>query len=166
MAPVLARGRPLSMVAPPPPVGLPVGLPVAPVGEPVVPVVPPGPIAVVVVVVVVVPLVRAFGRVVAEPGVGAGLVVATGMVELPPGTVVVPPGRVVATGVEVVVVGGGELLQVEAVMIFDCSVTAAVRAKSRPWITAPVFALTAVRARMVPTNTEFVPRVAELPIFQ
>ncbi|MBE1598312.1 hypothetical protein H4687_004441 [Streptomyces stelliscabiei] len=46
------------------------------------------------------------------------------------------------------------------------SVTAAVCASARPWTSAPVFSVMDARAMMVPTKSEFVPRVAELPTFQ
>jgi len=77
--------------------------------------------------------------------------------------------------VEVVLVGDVEVvlvLVVEAteqfgrVMVLLSRVTAPFRASSRPATVAPVLAVIDVRAKMVPTNTEFVPRVAELPTWK
>ena len=45
-------------------------------------------------------------------------------------------------------------------------VTAAVRARARPWTVTPVVTVIEVRARMVPVKSESVPRVAELPTCQ
>jgi len=52
------------------------------------------------------------------------------------------------------------------VMVLLSRVTAPFRASSRPATVAPVLAVIDVRAKMVPTNTEFVPRVAELPTWK
>jgi hypothetical protein len=51
-------------------------------------------------------------------------------------------------------------------MVLVSNVTEPLRASARPLISAPVSAVIDVRARMLPTNTELVPRVAELPICQ
>ena len=59
------------------------------------------------------------------------------------------------------VVSAGEL-----VTLFESRVTAALRAKRRPLIDAPVVAVIDVSARMVPLNDEYVPMVAELPTCQ
>src|SRR2546421_4365885 len=48
----------------------------------------------------------------------------------------------------------------------ESSVTAAVRANSRPSTAAPVVTVMEAKARMFPLNTEVVPRVAELPTCQ
>src|SRR5688572_16940047 len=52
------------------------------------------------------------------------------------------------------------------VMVLESSVTAAVRANSRPSTEAPVVTVIEAKAMMVPLNTEPVPRVAELPTCQ
>lgn len=52
------------------------------------------------------------------------------------------------------------------VMVFLSNVTAALRAKARPCIVALVFKPTEVKAMIVPTNVELVPRVAELETCQ
>src|SRR5207253_11114904 len=52
------------------------------------------------------------------------------------------------------------------VMELESSVTAAVRANSRPSTVAPVVTVMEANARMFPLNTEPVPRVAELPTCQ
>lgn len=49
---------------------------------------------------------------------------------------------------------------------FVSSVTEALRASSRPWTMASVFAVIALRAIIVPTNREPTPSVPELPTFQ
>ncbi len=67
-------------------------------------------------------------------------------------------------GVVVVVVVVPPLAQLEIVL--EARVTAALRASSRPCTEAPVCAVIEVSARTVPTNVEFVPRVAELPTCQ
>ena len=46
------------------------------------------------------------------------------------------------------------------------SVTAPLRARARPSITAPLFSVMDVRARMLPLNWEVVSMVAELPTCQ
>ena len=51
-------------------------------------------------------------------------------------------------------------------MVLESSVTAAVRANSRPSTVAPVVTVIEAKARMFPLNTEPVPRVAELPTCQ
>lgn len=95
------------------------------------------------------------------------------------GVVVAAVGRV-AAGVAVllgvalavgVVVGVAVLVGVTAahtgaVTTLESNVTAPLRANSRPVIDAPVVALTEVNANTVPTNTEFVPNVAEVPTSQ
>ena len=133
--------------APPLPVlvsALPVPVPLAPVPVPVP--VPPGPEPPAVVGVT--------GTVVV---VGGGAVVVVGG-----GAVVVV---VVGATVVVVVVGGGAE-QMGAVMVLVSRVTAAVLASRRPSMVAPVVAVMAVEARIVPMNVEAVPSVAELPTSQ
>ncbi len=51
-------------------------------------------------------------------------------------------------------------------MVLPSSVTAPFRASALPCKSAPVVSVMEVSARMFPLNTEFVPRVAELPICQ
>src|SRR3989442_12369017 len=51
-------------------------------------------------------------------------------------------------------------------MILESSVTAPVRANSRPSTAAPVVTVMEANARMFPLNTEPVPSVAELPTCQ
>ena len=51
-------------------------------------------------------------------------------------------------------------------MTLESSVTAAVRARSRPSTIAPVVTVMEAKARMFPLNTEPVPKVAELPTCQ
>src|SRR5207245_6048936 len=53
-----------------------------------------------------------------------------------------------------------------SVMVLVSKVTAAVRANSRPSTAAPVVTVMEANARMLPLNTEPVPRVAELPTCQ
>jgi hypothetical protein len=106
-----------------------------------------------------------------------GVVVAVGAVVVAVAGVVVAVGAVVgAVGVEVVIdvavaVAVGVLTGVDAAQVgrdtvLESSVTAALRASSRPVTEAPVLAVTEVRARTVPTNAEVVPSVAELPTCQ
>src|SRR6058998_1771596 len=64
-------------------------------------------------------------------------------------------------GVEAVVFAG-----IANPMILESSVTAAIRANSRPSTAAPVVTVMEAKARMFPLNTEPVPRVAELPTCQ
>jgi hypothetical protein len=92
-----------------------------------------------------------------------GAFVATGTVVVGTGTVVV--GTVVVGGV-VVVVTTAAAAHVGTVMVLSLSVTAPVWARRRPSTLAPVFSVTDVSARMVPTNDVVVPRVAELPTCQ
>jgi hypothetical protein len=75
----------------------------------------------------------------------------------------------VAVGVPLgVAVGVGEAAaaHVDLVTVFESNVIAPLRARRRPAAEVPVSAVTEVRARMVPTKTEFVPSVAELPTCQ
>jgi hypothetical protein len=98
--------------------------------------------------------------------VDAVVVVVGAVVEMvAPGAVVevVAPGVVVEVVAPVVVV---VVVPQELVMVLVSMVTAPFRASSRPSTTAPVVAEIEVRARMVPTKVEFVPRVAELPTCQ
>lgn len=53
-----------------------------------------------------------------------------------------------------------------AVKVSLISVTAPFLAKARPSTDTPLFNVIEVRARMLPTNTELLPRVAELPTCQ
>ena len=61
---------------------------------------------------------------------------------------------------------GGPVSQVGATKVSVSKVTASVRASARPWTVTPVVTVTAAKARMLPANTESVPRVAELPTCQ
>ena len=65
-----------------------------------------------------------------------------------------------AVVVVVVMAHAGRVIELES------RVTAPLRASRRPTTDAPVLAVTEVRARTEPTNTERVPRVAELPTCQ
>jgi hypothetical protein len=56
--------------------------------------------------------------------------------------------------------------QMPAVMRFESSVTAPLRASARPWREAVVWSAMLVRARMFPTKLVLVPMVAELPTCQ
>lgn len=95
------------------------------------------------------------------PGVaGAAVVVVV------PGEVVVVATVVVVVDVVVVVVETGVALQIATEMVFVSSVTAPFLANKRPFIVAPVVAVTLVKARTVPSKVELVPSVAELPICQ
>ena len=88
-----------------------------------------------------------------------------GVPEVPTGP---PPGVVVAVvpaGVVVVVVGT-VVAQLGWVKVSVSSVTAPLRASARPWTVTPVVTVIDVNARMLPTNTEPVPSVAELPTCQ
>ena len=51
-------------------------------------------------------------------------------------------------------------------MRFPLSVTAPVRAKTRPVTLAPVVTVSLIFARMLPSKAVFVPSVAELPTCQ
>ncbi len=118
----------------------------------VVVVVPPGTVVVVPpgTVVVVAP-----GTVVVVPP-GAVVVVAPGTVVVAPGIVVVPPGTVVVVG--------GAHVGLSTVLL--SRLTWPTRASRRPVTSAPVAAVIDWSARIVPTNTESVPSVAELPTCQ
>src|ERR1043166_2590964 len=61
---------------------------------------------------------------------------------------------------------GGRPAGIATPMTLESSVTAAVRANSRPSTIAPVVTVMEARARMFPLNTELVPSVAELPTCQ
>jgi hypothetical protein len=114
-------------------------------------------------------------------GIGAGTV-GTGVVVAPlPVTVATvvapptPPAAVVAVVAVVVVVAEvvvavvvvAEVLRHEGlVKVFESSVTAPFRASNRPSIDALVLAEIDVSASTVPTKTELVPSVAELPTCQ
>ena len=77
------------------------------------------------------------------------------------------PGPVVAVafpGAVVDVEVGDCAAQFGPEMVLDCSVTAPVCAKARPFKVAPVFMLMDVRAKIFPMNEVVVSRVAELPI--
>src|SRR5438270_531721 len=98
------------------------------------------------------------GTVVVVAGVGR-VVVVDGVGMVVDDVVVVGPGMVV-----VVVVGGAAHMGRLTVLL--SSVTAPLRASSRPITEAPVWAVMEVSAMIVPTNTELVPSVAELPTCQ
>lgn len=67
----------------------------------------------------------------------------------------------------VVVVGeGADAKHVGTLMVLASSVTAPLRASTRPWRVAPVLSVAEVKARMVPTKLLEVPKVAELPTCQ
>ena len=52
------------------------------------------------------------------------------------------------------------------VISLSCNVTAPVRASALPFSVAPVSIVMDILANMVPSNTEYVPSVAELPTCQ
>ena len=99
-----------------------------------------------------------------------GAAVAVGVVVAAVGSaaagVAVLVGVAVAVAVGVAVLVGATAAQAGTVTTLESNVTAPLRANSRPVIEAPVVALTEVNASTVPTNTEFVPSVAELPTCQ
>ena len=64
------------------------------------------------------------------------------------------------------VVTGVVRSQVGLVKTSLSNVTAPLRARARPWTVTPVVTVIEVSARMLPTNTEPVPSVAELPTCQ
>jgi hypothetical protein len=76
------------------------------------------------------------------------------------GVVVAPPAPVAAF--VVVVVTGVAAVQLGRFIWLLSRVTAPLRARSLPNMTAPVVAVTEVNASTVPTKTELVPSVAEL----
>jgi hypothetical protein len=80
--------------------------------------------------------------------------------------VVVGAAVVVVGPTEVVVVVGGNAAHVGAVMRFESNVVAPFRARRRPAMVAPVFAVIDVSARMLPTNSLPTSTVAELPTCQ
>ena len=78
-----------------------------------------------------------------------------------------PPGVVVAdTSAGAVVATGLVKSQVDATKVSSSSVTAPLRANARPCTVTFVVTLIEVRAKMLPTKLEPVPRVAELPTCQ
>lgn len=77
------------------------------------------------------------------------------------------PGVTVGVGVPGVAVGvGGAAKQPRLVMLLVSIVTAPFRARALPSTLAPVCREMLVRARIFPTNSVVVPRVAELPTCQ
>ena len=79
----------------------------------------------------------------------------------------VDPAVVVVVGPPaVVVVVGGVVLHVGLVIVSVSSVTAPLRASTRPSMVVPVVTVMLVRAKIVPRKKEPVPSVAELPICQ
>jgi hypothetical protein len=108
-------------------------------------------------------------------GVGVGLVLVgdgVGLVPVGVGVGLVPVGDgvglvPVGVGVGLVAVGDGDgPAQLGTLIVSSSSVTAPLRARARPVMVAPCCTEIEVRARMVPTKTEDVLRVAELPTFQ
>jgi hypothetical protein len=63
-------------------------------------------------------------------------------------------------------VTGDDSAQVGFVNVSPIKVTAPLRARARPWTVTLRFTVILVRARMLPTNVEPVPSVAELPTCQ
>ena len=133
------------------------------------------------VVVVIGTVVEVIGTVVEVTGlvveVTGLVVVVTGLVVVVTGTVVVVTGTVVVVTGTVVVVTGTVVLVTGTVVVVTVAhpwlvivllsrVTAPFRARRRPSTIAPVVAVMEVNARMVPTNDEWVPSVAELPTCQ
>ncbi|HUR76934.1 MAG TPA: hypothetical protein VMZ22_03225 [Acidimicrobiales bacterium] len=129
----------------------------------------------------VITIVVGVGVVVVAPGVVVGVgVVVVGLVVVVAGLVVVVAGLVVVVaGVVVVVVVDDvddvvvdDVVVVPAaahpglVMTLESRVTEPLRARRRPATRALVFAVIEVNARIVPTNLEPTPSVAELPTCQ
>jgi hypothetical protein len=90
-----------------------------------------------------------------------------------PGVVVAPEAALVVVAPDVVVVVATDVVVVGALRshvgvlnVSVSSVTAPLRARARPCTVTPVVTLIDVRARIVPTNVDPVPRVAELPTCQ
>ena len=135
---------------------------------PVVEVVPPLPPPGVVLEVAPPPPNRRVVDVVGPPAVLVLVVGATVLlvVVVGPAVVVVGPPVVVVGAAVVVVVGIGPSAQLGSVNTSLSSVTAPLRASARPWTVTPLFTVIEVRARMLPTNVEPVPSVAELPTCQ
>ena len=106
--------------------------------------------------------------VVVEPGNEVVVVVEPGneVVVVEPGNVVVEPGNVVVEPGNEVVVEGGVRSQVGWRKVSVSRVTAALRARARPWTVTPAETVMELRARMLPVKSEFVPSVAELPTCQ
>jgi hypothetical protein len=97
-------------------------------------------------------------------GVGVGVgVVAVGVGV---GVGVVAVGVGVGVGVVAVGVGVGITAQLDAVIVSWSRVTAPFWASARPEMVSSVCTVIDVRARMLPTKVESVPRVAELPTCQ
>src|SRR5690349_17244925 len=84
---------------------------------------------------------------------------------LPMATAVAPFHGVAELTIGAVVSTGGTEATAKLTMLLS-SVTAAVRANSRPSTEAPLFAVIDASARMLPLNTELTPSVAELPTCQ
>jgi hypothetical protein len=124
--------------------------------------------AAVVVVVVGAVVVVVVGAVVVVVVVGAVVEVVDAVVVVVGAVVEVVDAVVVVVGavVEVVPVVVVVVVPQELVMVLVSMVTCPFRASSRPFTTAPVVAAMSVKARMVPTKVEVVPRVAELPTCQ
>jgi hypothetical protein len=80
------------------------------------------------------------------------------------GAVVVVAAKVVVVVAKVVVVVAAA--HVGLVMVLSSSVTAPLRARTRPSTVAPVSSVAEVKARMLPTKVLVVPKVAELPTCQ
>lgn len=141
-APVPARSLPEPVPGP-----LPASLP-APVPLPV-PVPAPAPV----------PVLVGIGVGDGDADVGAGVAV---------GVVVADGAAVVGNGVaEAVPVGDGvAVAQPGKVKTLVSSATCPFRASARPSTLVPVVAVMEVSARMLPTNVDAVPRVAELPTCQ
>jgi hypothetical protein len=99
-------------------------------------------------------------------GVGVGLVLVgdgVGLVPVGVGVGLVPVG----VGDGLVAVGDGDgPAQWGTVMVSSSRVTAPLRARARPVMVAPCCTVIEVRAKMVPTKTDDVLRVAELPTSQ
>ncbi len=96
------------------------------------------------------------------------------MVVVPTAVVVVVPTAVVVVVAAVVVVDTGSVVVVVATdvaqegltNVSSSSVTAPLRARARPCTVTPLFTVIEVKAITLPTKTEPVPRVAELPTCQ
>ncbi len=95
--------------------------------------------------------------------VDADVVVVVGDVVVVVGDVVVVVGDVVVVVGDVVVVAA---VHVGVVMVLSSRLTWPFRANTRPSTVVPVCTDAEVKAKMLPTKVELVPRVAELPTCQ
>lgn len=106
------------------------------------------------------------GDAVALAGVAVAATVAPGVAVGVGNGVAMQPMKGPGPGGHVETTIGGATLHVDVMILLVSRVTAALRANARPSTIAPVVTAIIVKARMVPRNVEFVPRLAELPTCQ